>query len=143
MRPLWRCPECGREFANKNQWHSCGKWTVEEHFEGKSPEVVSIYAKFVDKVKECGPVMVVPTKTRIGFQVRMTFADVMLRKQWLDGHVVLARRLESPRFTRIVSGSPRNHVHYFRFKSVEELDEEVGGWLREAYEVGEQKHLGR
>lgn len=77
----------------------------------------------------------------IGFQVRMAFADVMLRKNWLDAYVVLARRLGNPRFTKILSISPRNHVHYFRIRSIEELDDEVEGWLREAYAVGEQRHL--
>lgn len=28
----------------------------------------------------------------------MSFAALMLKRRWLDGHVVLARRVESPRF---------------------------------------------
>ena len=82
----------------------------------------------------------VSTKTRIGFQVRMIFAAVSLKENGLDCHVVLSRRLENPRFTRIEPLSPRNHVHHFRIHSVEELDDEVADWLKEAYKVGEQKH---
>ena len=65
-----------------------------------------------------------------------------VRADRLDGHVVLARRLEHPRFTRIESLSPRNHVHHFRLRDPAEIDDEVRGWLREAYAVGEQRHLG-
>jgi hypothetical protein len=71
----------------------------------------------------------------------MSFAAVTLRRRWVDGHVVLARRLEHPRFRRIDSISPRNHVHHFRLVHPEEADEEVAAWLAEAYRVGEQRHL--
>lgn len=56
-------------------------------------------------------------------------------------HMVLARGLENPRFRRIESFSPRNHVHHFRLASVDEIDRELRSWLREACAVGEQKHL--
>ena len=92
-------------------------------------------------VKRCGPVTVVPEKTRIAFQVRMSFAAVMLKKRWLDGHVVLARRLEDPRFRAIHTISPRNHVHQFRIETPDQLDDRVNRWLCEAYAVGRQEHL--
>ena len=128
-------------FANRNQSHSCEHHTVKQHLKGKSAHVRSLYEAFAALVEKCGPVSVVPTKTRIGFQVRMIFAAVSLTTQGLDGHVVLSRRLEDPRFTRIESISPKNHVHHFQIQSLEELDGEVAGWLKEAYQVGEQKHL--
>jgi hypothetical protein len=55
--------------------------------------------------------------------------------------VVLARRLEHPRFRRVETFSPRNHLHQFRLERLEEVDEEVAAWLAEAYRVGEQRHL--
>jgi Domain of unknown function (DUF5655) len=140
-RPMWRCPRCGRLFANRNQAHFCGRYTLRQHSEGKPREVVALFRQFVKMVKKCGPVIVVPEKTRIAFQVRMSFAAVSLRRDRLDGHVVLARRLENPRFTKIEDISPRNQVHHFSFRSGQELDREVQGWLCEAYRVGQQLHL--
>ncbi len=142
FKGLWTCPRCGRMFANRNQSHSCEHHTVKQHLKGKSPHVRSLYEAFEALVEKCGSVSVVPTKARIGFQVRMIFAAVSLRTDGLDAHVVLSRRLENPRFTRIESISPKNHVHHFQIPSLEELDSEVAGWLEEAYQVGEQKHLG-
>ena len=84
---------------------------------------------------------VIPEKTRIAFQVRMSFAAVRLLRDRICGHVVLARHLEHPRFTKVAHISPRNHVHSFCFHTQKELDREVLGWLREAYRVGEQLHL--
>jgi uncharacterized C2H2 Zn-finger protein len=141
FKGLWTCPRCGRMFANRNQSHACEHHTVKQHLKGKGSHVRSLYQAFVALVEECGSVSIVPEKTRIGFQARMIFAAVNLRTDGLDAQVVLSRRLENPRFTRIESISPRNHVHHFRILSLEELDDEVAGWLKEAYQVGEQKHL--
>lgn len=33
--PLWQCPKCKREFANRHQSHSCGSHDLEHHFAGK------------------------------------------------------------------------------------------------------------
>ena len=41
---------------------------------------------------------------------------------------------------RIESFSARNHLHAFRLRSAEEVDDEVADWLAEAYAVGEQRH---
>jgi hypothetical protein len=143
-RALWRCPACDRPFANENQPHSCGRVSVEKHLAGKSEHVSGLYRRFVELVEECGPIFIVPAKTRIGFQARMIFASVnRFTERGFVAHVVLARRLEHPRFTRIESLSPRNHVHHFRIQEMEELDADVASWLREAYDVGRQMHLGR
>jgi hypothetical protein len=92
-------------------------------------------------LRRFGPVTVLPEKTRIAFQVRMSFAALSVRRTYLVGHFVLARRLEHPRFLGIQTISPRNHVHQFRLQSLSELDEEFSAWAGEAYAVGQQMHL--
>jgi hypothetical protein len=141
--PLWECEACGRAFANRNQSHACGRHELEAHFAGRPPEVRALFDAVADAVRALGPVRVLPEKTRIAFQVRMSFAQVTPRRRWLDGHVVLARRLEHPRFRSVVTISPRNHVHAFRLERPDDVDAEFRAWLAEAYAVGEQRHLGR
>lgn len=141
--PLWSCPRCGRSFANRNQSHACGRHDLEHHFAGKPALIRELYDRFSAMVASLGPVRVLPEETRIAFQVRMSFAQVTPRRQWLDGHVVLARRREHPRFRRIDTISAHNHVHVFRISSLDEIDADVRSWLKEAYAVGEQKHLKR
>jgi Domain of unknown function (DUF5655) len=140
---MWTCPRCGRAFANRNQSHACGDWTLEDHLRDASPEVGALVRRFVALVEQCGPVDVVATKTRIGFKVRMTFAALMPKRRWVDAHVVLARRREGERFRRIDTFGPRSHVHAFRLVEPGDLDAEVLDWLREAYAVGRQEHLAR
>ncbi|HWM23930.1 MAG TPA: DUF5655 domain-containing protein [Chthoniobacterales bacterium] len=110
-------------------------------FRGKTPASCAIFDKLLRLARKNGPITVLPEKTRIAFQVRMSFAAFVIRRNWIDGHVVLARRLENPRFRRIETFSPRNHLHAFRFESVDEIDREVETWFAEAYRVGEQRHL--
>jgi uncharacterized protein DUF5655 len=141
VRPLWTCPRCGREFANRNQSHACGRHELDAHFRDKPTAIRAVFDAVVAAVEACGPVKVLGEKTRIAFQVRMSFVQVTPRARWVDGHVVLARRLEHPRFRRIETISPRNHVHHFRLTSPSDVDAEVAAWLREAYAVGEQRHL--
>ena len=140
---LWRCPECGRGFANRNQSHSCSNVSLESHFAGKTDKVRELFDKLAAMIKKNGPVKILPEKTRIAFQVRMSFIAVQVRRNYLIGHFVLARRVEHPRFLRVETFSPRNHLHAFRIDNPEELDDEFGAWIREAYAVGEQKHLTR
>jgi hypothetical protein len=141
QKPLWRCSKCRREFANRNQSHSCGTHDLEAHFRGKPPAIRALFDNVVATIQALGPVRVLPEKTRIAFQTRMSFAQVTPRQRWLDGHVVLARRLESARFRRIETISPRNHVHVFRLVRATEIDDEFRAWLAEAYRVGNQEHL--
>lgn len=35
VKSLWTCPKCGRQFTNRNQSHSCGRYTVEDFLKGK------------------------------------------------------------------------------------------------------------
>jgi len=141
MKAMWKCGRCGRKFANRNQSHFCSRHTLNEHFRGRSPEVIALYRRLVRMVRACGRVAILPEKTRIAFQARMSFAQVSFRRDKLRGHVVLARRLEHPRFLRIDTISKRNHVHHFELRSPADLDEEFSGFLREAYRVGQQLHL--
>jgi hypothetical protein len=139
--PLWTCPACGRAFANRNQSHACGRHGLDAHFAGKDPLVRALFDRVAAEIARLGPATVLPEKTRIAFQVRMSFAAVTARRHWLDGHVIFARRLEHPRFRRVETYSPRNHLHAFRIERPEDVDAELVAWLREAYAVGEQRHL--
>jgi len=137
---MWTCAKCGRRFASTNQSHACGRYDLEHHFEKTEPNVRALYEVVVRAIRNIGPVTIIPEKTRIAFQVRMSFAQITPRRKWLDGHVVLARRLENPRFRRIETISPRNHVHVFRLSEPGEIDAEFVGWMEEAYAVGQQRH---
>ncbi|HEY5884748.1 MAG TPA: DUF5655 domain-containing protein [Pyrinomonadaceae bacterium] len=119
-----------------------GVLPVAEFLDGKSPDAVNLYQEFAAAIEQLGEVITAPAKTRVGFQVRMIFASVnRLNDDGLVAHVVFARRLEHPRFTKIESISPRSHVHHFVIREASEIDADVNAWLREAHAAGKQEHL--
>jgi endogenous inhibitor of DNA gyrase (YacG/DUF329 family) len=142
-KKLWQCATCGRHFANKNQFHFCSDVPLDAHFEGKPPKTRHLFEAFLEAVRSHGPVLVLPEKTRIAFQVRMSFAALMTRRGYLRGHLVLAERQEKSCFCKVETISPRNHVHSFELRDAAQLQGELGEWIREAYRVGCQEHLKR
>ena len=139
---MWRCPSCGRQFANLRQTHTCAPLgDLDRRFAGSAPQVRETFDRMLAVLRELGPVTVLAEKTRIALQVRMSFAAVTPRRGWLGGHLVLARRVDSPRFHSVQVFSPRNVLHAFRLHSPDEVDAEFAAWLAEAYLVGQQRHL--
>lgn len=140
-RPLWLCPACRRKFANRNQSHFCGRYELKSHFKGKPAAIRQLFRCLVARIRQLGPVIILPEKTRIAFQVRMSFAAVQIQSSKIVGHLVLAHRHEQPCFHRIDSISRQNHVHHFNLQKPEDLTEELCQFITKAYAVGQQKHL--
>jgi hypothetical protein len=85
LPPLWTCPKCSAQFVSANMWHSCGRRSVEDLFARSDPHVFKLYLKFKRMVEGCGPVTMIPQKTRLVFMVRMRFAGFTVRKSGLRG----------------------------------------------------------
>lgn len=143
LRDLWQCPMCGNRFVTKNMWHSCGKFELEVLSSRSEPNVFRLYKRFVELVQACRPVTIIPRKTRVAFQVRVRFAGAIPRKSYLLCGFWFTRRRDHPRFRKITKYAPRVYGHQVRVESEDEFDEEFRSWIREAYEVGQQKHLGK
>jgi len=119
-------------------------WTVEDHLRGKPASVVELYKRFAQLVEACGPTILSVSKTAITFKgSRRGFAGAKPTNRSLDGYLDLQRRVVDPRIRRADPYTKRLFVHQFRVASVEELDDEFGGWVREAYNVGQGGHLQR
>jgi len=144
MNPLWRCPSCGHTFANRNQTHTCRPLgTIDQHFARSDLAVRATFDRILGVLTEIGPVTVLSEQTRIALHVRMSFAAVLPRQHWLNGHLVFDHRVESPRFSKTVVYSPRNVLHAFQLRAPSEVRAEFTAWLTQAYRVGEQRHLLR
>ena len=132
------CPRCGRSFANRNQSHACGQLDLDRHWPSGTPRWWPSSGAWRAGRGENGPVTVLAERTRIAFQVRMSFAAFTLRKHWVAG------TWSGPggRSTRGSVGSRPSrpqHLHQFRWTAWQ-VDDEVASWLAEAYRVCEQRH---
>lgn len=82
------------------------------------------------------------TKSQVAFRRRRAFAWAWRPGQYLHGRVAplvltvaLPARDGSPRWKQVVEPAPGRFIHHLELYSSAELDEEVAGWLRQAWEV--------
>ena len=76
--------------------------------------VLKLFHKYASMVRACGPVHMIPQKTRVVFQVRMRFAGATPRKSYLLCHFILPRKIDNGRFYKIETFNPHCHAHYLR-----------------------------
>ena len=137
-RSLWICPDCGRQFVSVNRNHSCGRYSLEEHFSGKESIVHELYDLLIETLEGFGPVGIFPVKTRIIFQAEVQFAAAMPRKRWLDGYLWLRRQATHPHIYKVEMGIFRDYGHLFRLTRAADLDEDLINLLQEAYLLGSE-----
>jgi Domain of unknown function (DUF5655) len=125
--------------VTSNIWHSCGRYRIEDHFAGKEPRVRELFDGLEDVIRGFGPVNVYAQKTSIVFQVRIRFARAMPKKQWLDGHFWLKRRVSHPKVTKVEHLLRRDWIHWFRLNAPADLDRAFVRLLKESYEIGAQR----
>lgn len=140
-RPLWRCPKCGKYYVTRNMWHACARHTVDEHFVRRDPKLQLLFDGLVGLVKRNGPLKVVPGKTGIAFQVRMRFGGAVVRRNSIEAGFILPQRVEHPRIKKVIAYTPRAYGHHVDIRTPADLDDDLAGWLREAYRVGAQADL--
>src|SRR5262249_23046699 len=130
-KPMWTCPLCRRQFANRNQAHSCGQFSVEQLLDGKPQGIVELYDRVDDLIRRCGEVVVAPTKTRVLFKVRTVFASAAVSRNWLDVVFVLGRLLKHRRIKKAQEEYP-GIVHFLRIEEADDVDDDLADWLQEA-----------
>ena len=135
-KQLWVCPNCGRQFVSVNRNHSCGIYSVEDHFAGKETIVHELYDLLFETLQQFGPVKAFPVKTRIVFQAEVQFAAAVPRKRWLEGYLWLQRQAIHPRIHKLEMGVFRDYGHIFRLTRTRDLDEALVNLLHEAYILG-------
>ena len=132
---MWQCPSCGKTFSQRGLSHSCTIVPLGDHFRDR-PRARELFDAFCRTLQEVGgPYRLSIAKTRIGFITRMTFAAVSVRKDYLRGHFLLLRKVDSPRVLKH-EHFPPYWLHQFALKNETELDAQMREWLRESHAVG-------
>jgi hypothetical protein len=127
-------------------WHTCVRMTVDETLARTTPEARAAFAAFVALVERCGPVTVVPQKTRIVLMTKTRFAGVAaIRKDSIRLTFSVGRRLDLPWIVEVEAYNPRWIAHRFDVRSPADLDHpELPALLCESYhDNGERESLRR
>lgn len=111
--------------------------SVNDHFVGKATEVRAIYDRLVALAEAFGPVAQDPKKTSIHLNRRTAFAGVAVRKAYVVLTVKSNRPIKSPRVFKSERTSAKRYHHEIKVSAVEDLDAELRGWLKAAYDLSE------
>ena len=116
-------------------------------FDGK-PLELSLYETLFRRMETEFPDATVRVqKSQIGFYGRHLFGAASLpirrKKNWPEHCIVvtigLSCQLASPRVAVAVEPYPNRWTHHVLISAEEQIDDELMGWLREAYEFAESK----
>lgn len=129
---LWKCPQCGREFAKRNQWHSCLAHSADDHFRGKDPLLRKTFDVLIARLREFGPFRVDAVKTSINLISKHHFGGLTVQKKTLRLGFILDEVIENPRVVRTQKIGPNRVGHSVKLHSPDDIDEELLNWLKRA-----------
>ena len=111
-------------------------------FDGK-PRELALYEAFAHELAALGAYTAVSHKTQISLKNRRVFGCVsmlrVLRRALLPEHYIvitlgLPYPVSSPRIAVVTEAQPHRWTHHIVVGAERELDDELMGWVREAYE---------
>ncbi len=105
-------------------------------FAGKDEIVRVIYTRLLETLRTFGPVQEEPKKSSIHLVHSSGFAGVHPRKSYLYLNLRTASPIENPRITKTEQVSKNRFHNELKLTSPDEIDEELLGWLRDAYVLG-------
>jgi len=115
--------------------------TLEEFFRG-ADDSRTLFEHVLAAVESLGPVMVRVTKSQVAFRRRIAFAWVWMPRVALRGRgaplvltVGLRRRDASGRWKEVVEPYPGRFTHHLELWTPDQVDEQVIGWLSEAWDA--------
>lgn len=140
---MWTCPDCGHQFVNTNQSHSCGSYTLEDFLKDKSPTAIALFNHFIGTYRKIGPLTLHPVKTRVALMTSMRFCAInKIAKDHINGHLVLVTPYENAScFYKMDNLNNRFFVHHFRLYRPSDVNAALIKHMKEAYEVGNRKHI--
>ena len=101
----------------------------------KTKPVIAIYDQLLDALKDFGAVKAQVKKTSIHLVNKTGFAGVHPRKDYLLLEIKTDRRLVHPRILKAEQVSANRFHLTVNLASPKEVDAELLGWLRNAYEM--------
>ena len=131
----WQCPECGRSFGRRGQWHWCTPSpTLEDWLSTRTPKVLGIVDAVLSHVTGLGDdVVLEPTRDALMVKKARTFAEVKPRRNETDVAFIVSRRIDDPRVLRTLDLTSRRIVHVVAVSDAAEVDQQLREWLTEAY----------
>jgi len=130
----WTCPACDREFGRDRQSHVCVPGcTVDDCFAPWPPAWRQIYDVLFAHLRTLGPVHADAVRVGVFPKSDRKLAEVRPKASSVSLLVMLPRVVDHPRIAGRLPGHAGLTVHTIKLTSVAGVDDQVLGWLTEAY----------
>lgn len=136
MASLWKCPKCGRRFKHKGQSHSCTFYPVARHFKGK-PELRALYDELVRKARVGMRFHIDSLPCCIHLATSTTFSAVFAKRDCLMVEFMSDHKVKSRRIVETGKLSAKKYQNFVKVASKRDIDKELIGWIRRAYDLAE------
>ena len=111
------------------------EWTLERHLEAGSEQGCALWHRFADIVASCGEHSLSISKTSVTFKgPKRGFAGARPKGDQLVGYFDINYQVEDPRIRNFSPYQKDLFVHHFRISSLDSIDDEFAGWIRDSYE---------
>lgn len=131
----WICPRCDREFGSRQQSHTCVPGTtVAESLAHAQPWMRDCFELIMETVRECGPVHDDAVGVGVFLKADRKLAEFRPRARTVQLILYLPEPIDHPRLIRVHDPSAVRVVHLFTLRSVEEVDDDLLGYVAEAYD---------
>lgn len=115
--------------------------TLDEFF-ANQPFSRQLFEAVQQSIAVIGPAEIQVSKSQVAFRRRKAFAIVWMPEMYLHRQAAplvltlsFRQRIESPRWKEVVEPHPGWFTHHLELYAIEEVDEQVRGWLQAAYEI--------
>lgn len=136
----WICPKCSRKFHTERLYHSCDVVTMDDHLDKSQPEIKKLALSLIKKILTWKNVQVTPLKSMILITAGSNFMSIKPRKTHLEIEFILnEEKNEFPVFKTMSYG--KKFVHYIKIDSKEDVNPQLMGWLKDAYQLAAKIRL--
>jgi hypothetical protein len=130
----WTCPNCERQFGKRNQSHECAPaMTLDEYFSTGPERERPIFDAVMGHLDTVGDVYVEPVSVGIFLRRTRKFAQLRPMRDWVALSFSLRRKVTHPRIRRKVIEYHGWYHHVANIADPSDLDDDIRGWLTEAY----------
>ena len=113
--------------------------SVAAHFADRDPVVQRIYDRLLAEAKRFGPVTEEPKKTSIHLVGSTAFAGIATQRKAVILTLRLTHDVRSTRVRRHEQASANRWHLELKLEQPSDVDAELAGWLREAYDLATAK----
>ena len=133
---MWTCPNCKRQFRNRNQVHGCHNLKVEDLLLKRSKIINQLYHSLNEYISSLSKIRLEAVPPDVVFyKTETTFLALKLKTKWIDIEFFLNHHDDHPLVKKWLQTSKNRFVHIVSIDSMDEIDDQIKKWIRLSHQL--------